>query len=313
MTLAGSPAQNIVALPNFGFACDSAEKPGNNTLNDVLCCVGIGVRLRSGASLEDRMNPELATLPGSSRVEFRAGRRRSWPLPAGPSPGRRPGYRLRRPRLPAAPSGVRGKGPSLGPRVPIQSPSPVGQRFSAPRVTRRAGVPASASVRGPAGKGSSRLTVAVATPRRSAVSLPQALPGVLSEDTRMGGWGTCWPTIAGRKDHGFFWGGGTRTLVTAAEHRFALAGRTGLTWFLRAGRAKTKLVGQRFFARGFRTGSSRGRVMGGDPDNSGRVPSRETLGVLSFRGGRCFLPPNPEGFPVSFNLVLRAQRKNQVL
>jgi predicted nucleic acid-binding protein len=36
-------------------------------------------------------------------------------LPAGPSPGCRPGSRLR-------PSGVRGKRPFLGPRVPIQSP-----------------------------------------------------------------------------------------------------------------------------------------------------------------------------------------------
>jgi len=61
----------------------------------------------------------------------------------------------------------------------------------------------------------------------------------------------------------------------------------GLTWFLRAERAKTKLVGQRIFARGFQTVSSRERVRGDDPFDSGRVPSCVTLGVPSFRGGRC--------------------------
>ena len=160
-------------------------------------CVGIGVRSCRTASPGDMMNPYLATLPGSSREECRAGRGR---LPAGPSPGHRPGYLL---CLPAAPrrhsSGVRGNGPSLGHRVPIQSPSPVGQRFSAPRITRRAGVPGRGlSCAGPAGKRLIRSTVAVATTRRSAVLPPQGLR-VCCPKKPEGGWGTSWPTIAGRR------------------------------------------------------------------------------------------------------------------
>jgi S1-C subfamily serine protease len=54
--------------------------------------------------------------------------------------------------------------------------------------------------------------------------------------------------------------------------------------------------------------------MGGDAYHSGRVPSRVPLGVPSLRGGRCFLPSNPERFPMVYSIwFLRAQRKNQVI
>jgi hypothetical protein len=49
-------------------------------------------------------------------------------------------------------------------------------------------------------------------------------------------------------------------------------GRVVRAWFLRGGRAKTKLVSKEYFARGFRTVSSRERAMEGDPCDSGRVP-----------------------------------------
>jgi len=54
-----------------------------------------------------------------------------------------------------------------------------------------------------------------------------------------------------------------------------------------------------FLARGFRTVSARGRVMGGDPWDAGRVPSRVPLGGVgtSFWDGRCVLPANPTGAP----------------
>ena len=76
----------------------------------------------------------------------------------------------------------------------------------------------------------------------------------------------------------------------------------GHTWFLRGGRAKTKLVSKEFFARGFRTVSSRERVMGGDPCDSGRVPIvRNPRGSL-LPGWSLFTPSQSHrGSPMPFN------------
>jgi len=59
---------------------------------------------------------------------------------------------------------------------------------------------------------------------------------------------------------------------------------------------------QRIFARGFRTGSSRERVMGGDPCDSGRVPIvRNPRGYLLL-GWSLFTPSQSHrGSPMPFN------------
>jgi len=74
------------------------------------------------------------------------------------------------------------------------------------------------------------------------------------------------------------------------------------TWFLRGGRAKTKLVSKEFFARCFRTVSSRERAMEGDPCDSGRVPiARNPRGYL-LPGWSLFTPSQSHrGSPMPFN------------
>jgi hypothetical protein len=75
-----------------------------------------------------------------------------------------------------------------------------------------------------------------------------------------------------------------------------------LTWFLRAGRAKTKLVSKEFLARGFRTVSSRERVMGGDPCDSGRVPIVRDPRSYLLLGWSLFTPSQSHrGSPMPFN------------